>query len=240
MAKDTFHGPLEQVDACCWRIPKSYKPGMRVDGLIFANEKLIEQIKQGPGARAGGQRRLPARHPARQPGHARHPLGLRLLHRRRLRHRSGRGRRHLARRRRLRHQLRRPLVPHQPLLSRRQAASAQAGRGAVPARADRRRAGRASTRSTARSCSRLLGEGPSYLIDARPGDAGRPRAHRGQRPARRRRPGPGQRPRHGARRASSAARSARATTSSKCRSSITSSTRRPPRSWAWRRTWSAS
>ncbi len=45
MAKDSFHGPLEQVDATCWRIPKSYKPGMRVDGLIFASEKLLSQIK---------------------------------------------------------------------------------------------------------------------------------------------------------------------------------------------------
>src|SRR4029077_11556734 len=46
MAKDAFSGPLERVDACCWRIPKSYKPGMRVDGLIFANDKLVEQIKK--------------------------------------------------------------------------------------------------------------------------------------------------------------------------------------------------
>src|SRR5436305_4139215 len=46
MGKDTYHGPLEQVDACCWRIPKSYKPGMRVDGLIFANEKLLDAIKK--------------------------------------------------------------------------------------------------------------------------------------------------------------------------------------------------
>src|SRR6266566_4138220 len=45
MAKDAFHGPLEQVDACCYRIPKSYKQGMRVDGLIFANEKLMAQLK---------------------------------------------------------------------------------------------------------------------------------------------------------------------------------------------------
>jgi tRNA-splicing ligase RtcB len=45
MAKDTYQGPLERVDECCWRIPKSYKPGMRVDGLIFANERLLEQIK---------------------------------------------------------------------------------------------------------------------------------------------------------------------------------------------------
>jgi tRNA-splicing ligase RtcB len=46
MSKDTFHGPLEQVDACCWRIPKSYKQGMRVDGLIFTNERLLEQLKK--------------------------------------------------------------------------------------------------------------------------------------------------------------------------------------------------
>jgi tRNA-splicing ligase RtcB len=46
MPKDTYHGPLEQVDDCCWRIPKSYKEGMRVDGLIFTNERLLEQIKK--------------------------------------------------------------------------------------------------------------------------------------------------------------------------------------------------
>src|SRR5438067_1172251 len=46
MAKDTYHGPLEQVDECCWRIPKSYKQGMRVDGLIYADERLLAQIKK--------------------------------------------------------------------------------------------------------------------------------------------------------------------------------------------------
>src|SRR5260370_6473819 len=46
MGKETYSGPLEQVDANCWRIPKSYKPGMRVDGLIFANEKLLDAIKK--------------------------------------------------------------------------------------------------------------------------------------------------------------------------------------------------
>lgn len=45
MSKDTYHGPLERVNDCCWRIPKSYKDGMRVDGLIYANEKLMEQIQ---------------------------------------------------------------------------------------------------------------------------------------------------------------------------------------------------
>src|SRR5262249_13185637 len=44
MAKDTYHGPLERVDPCCWRIPKSYRAGMRVDGLIFANDKLLPSI----------------------------------------------------------------------------------------------------------------------------------------------------------------------------------------------------
>src|SRR6516164_9963953 len=46
MPKDTYHGPLERVDECCWRIPKSYKPGMRVDGLIFSDERLLEAIKK--------------------------------------------------------------------------------------------------------------------------------------------------------------------------------------------------
>ncbi|MCS7190321.1 MAG: RtcB family protein, partial [Fimbriimonadales bacterium] len=41
-----WKGPLEQIDDHRWRIPKSYKPGMRVDGLIFASAEMIEQIKQ--------------------------------------------------------------------------------------------------------------------------------------------------------------------------------------------------
>jgi tRNA-splicing ligase RtcB len=44
MEKGGFTGHLEQVDACCWRIPKSYKPGMLVDGHIFASEKLLRQL----------------------------------------------------------------------------------------------------------------------------------------------------------------------------------------------------
>src|SRR5688500_19492001 len=46
MVKESYAGPLEQVDACCWRIPKSYKQGMRVDGLIFANERLLDQLRK--------------------------------------------------------------------------------------------------------------------------------------------------------------------------------------------------
>lgn len=45
MPKDGYHGPLERIDECTWRIPKSYKVGMQVEGRIFANEKLIEQIR---------------------------------------------------------------------------------------------------------------------------------------------------------------------------------------------------
>src|SRR4051794_5969418 len=44
MTRESYSGPLEQVDPCCWRIPKSYRPGMRVDGLIFASDKLIKDV----------------------------------------------------------------------------------------------------------------------------------------------------------------------------------------------------
>ena len=42
---ERYTGPLERLDDNRWRIPKSYKDGMRVDGLIYANDKLIEAIK---------------------------------------------------------------------------------------------------------------------------------------------------------------------------------------------------
>ena len=45
MAKAGYHGPLEKVNDNLWRIPKSYKPGMRVDGLIYASEQLLELIQ---------------------------------------------------------------------------------------------------------------------------------------------------------------------------------------------------
>ncbi len=38
--------PLEKIDNYRWRIPKSYKPGMRVPGIIYANEKLLKDIRQ--------------------------------------------------------------------------------------------------------------------------------------------------------------------------------------------------
>jgi tRNA-splicing ligase RtcB len=45
MAKDAYQGPLEKVDECCYRIPKSYREGMRVDGLVFTDEKLLKTLR---------------------------------------------------------------------------------------------------------------------------------------------------------------------------------------------------
>ena len=42
MAKEI---PLEKIDDYRWRIPKGYMQGMRVDGIVYANEKLIEVAK---------------------------------------------------------------------------------------------------------------------------------------------------------------------------------------------------
>ena len=44
MPKPGFHGHLIQVNECVWRIPKSYKPGMRVDGLIYSSAEMIQQL----------------------------------------------------------------------------------------------------------------------------------------------------------------------------------------------------
>jgi len=46
MADKAYTGPLEPAGTCQWRIPRSYKPGMRVDGLIFANEELLAHIRK--------------------------------------------------------------------------------------------------------------------------------------------------------------------------------------------------
>src|SRR3990167_7830202 len=41
---DTGQVALEKIDNYRWRIPKSYKPGMRVPGIIYADEKLLKDI----------------------------------------------------------------------------------------------------------------------------------------------------------------------------------------------------
>jgi tRNA-splicing ligase RtcB (3'-phosphate/5'-hydroxy nucleic acid ligase) len=42
----TFEMRLEKIDDYRWLIPKTYKPGMRTDALIFANERLLAAIRQ--------------------------------------------------------------------------------------------------------------------------------------------------------------------------------------------------
>ncbi|HEX2972337.1 MAG TPA: RtcB family protein, partial [Tepidisphaeraceae bacterium] len=44
MSQQTLRSPLEQIDACSWRIPQTYKPGMRVDGIVYADERMLSQI----------------------------------------------------------------------------------------------------------------------------------------------------------------------------------------------------
>ena len=37
---------LEKIDDCRWRIPKRVMPGMQVDGIVYADENLLKDIKQ--------------------------------------------------------------------------------------------------------------------------------------------------------------------------------------------------
>jgi tRNA-splicing ligase RtcB len=47
---ETFTGQVERIDATRWRIPKGSQPGMRVDGIIYSNEALIDEALHGGGA----------------------------------------------------------------------------------------------------------------------------------------------------------------------------------------------
>jgi tRNA-splicing ligase RtcB len=38
--------PLERVDKYTWKIPKGYKPGMRVPAIVLADEDLLEKMKR--------------------------------------------------------------------------------------------------------------------------------------------------------------------------------------------------
>lgn len=43
--KESWGGPLEKIDDNRYRIPRNYKQGMRVDGVIYADSLLIQSIK---------------------------------------------------------------------------------------------------------------------------------------------------------------------------------------------------
>jgi tRNA-splicing ligase RtcB len=45
MPKDAYRGPLDRIDETSWRIPKSYRSGMRVDGIVYADDALVESIR---------------------------------------------------------------------------------------------------------------------------------------------------------------------------------------------------
>jgi len=44
-----WNGPLEKIDDYRWRIPKSYKQGMLVPGIIYADADMVKQIREGQG-----------------------------------------------------------------------------------------------------------------------------------------------------------------------------------------------
>ncbi|HEY8449341.1 MAG TPA: RtcB family protein, partial [Bacillota bacterium] len=46
MGQQGWEGRLERIDRYRWRIPKESEPGMRVDGLVYADDALMEHIRQ--------------------------------------------------------------------------------------------------------------------------------------------------------------------------------------------------
>ncbi len=46
MDKSREQIPLERVDAYRWLIPQSYQPGMYAPGMVFADDVLLEDIKE--------------------------------------------------------------------------------------------------------------------------------------------------------------------------------------------------
>ncbi|MBI0584223.1 MAG: RtcB family protein [Methanomassiliicoccus sp.] len=41
-----YTGPLEKIDDFRWRIPKSYREGMRTDAIIFASERMVPSLRE--------------------------------------------------------------------------------------------------------------------------------------------------------------------------------------------------
>jgi tRNA-splicing ligase RtcB (3'-phosphate/5'-hydroxy nucleic acid ligase) len=40
-----YSGPLERIDDYRWRVPRTYMKGMRVDGIVYASDRLIDAIR---------------------------------------------------------------------------------------------------------------------------------------------------------------------------------------------------
>jgi tRNA-splicing ligase RtcB len=45
MSREPWNGPVNKLDAYRYEIPQSYKPAMRTSGLIFSDEKMMQQIR---------------------------------------------------------------------------------------------------------------------------------------------------------------------------------------------------
>ncbi len=43
---ESWEGRLERIDSHRWRIPRSYRPEMRADGIIYASAEMMEAIRQ--------------------------------------------------------------------------------------------------------------------------------------------------------------------------------------------------
>src|SRR5207245_457184 len=43
---DGWRGPLDKLDAFRYEIPRSYKPAMRTNGVIFIDEPMVAQLRQ--------------------------------------------------------------------------------------------------------------------------------------------------------------------------------------------------
>ncbi len=47
MATTSLRSTLERIDGVRWRIPRNARPGMRVDGVVFASEPMLDDIASG-------------------------------------------------------------------------------------------------------------------------------------------------------------------------------------------------
>lgn len=50
MSQGDFTGPLERINDYCWRIPRRYKQGMRVEGRIYVSDALIDLVRHDQAA----------------------------------------------------------------------------------------------------------------------------------------------------------------------------------------------
>lgn len=45
---DRYEGPLEKIDDVRWRIPRGAVKGMLSDGMLYADETLLRDLRHDP------------------------------------------------------------------------------------------------------------------------------------------------------------------------------------------------